>query len=193
MTRQGLTPSQTVGPFFHPALLREDSRRNVLVQPGTAGERIRIEGHVYDGEGAPVPDALVEIWQANGHGRYRHPLDRRDPPLDPLFTGFGRAGTDDAGHFWFETVKPGAVPFSEDRPQAPHIRVTIFARGLLNHLETRLYFDDEPANANDPILLRVPAARRSTLLARRQQIGGTPVYRFDVVLQGDGETAFFNL
>ncbi|HEY7034546.1 MAG TPA: protocatechuate 3,4-dioxygenase subunit alpha [Thermomicrobiales bacterium] len=193
MTWPRLTSAQTVGPFFHPALLREDCRRNVLVQPATSGERIRIEGTVLDGEGAPVPDALVEIWQANGHGRYHHPLDQRDLPLDPAFTGFGRAGTDDAGRYWFETVKPGPVPFTADRPQAPHVCVTVFARGLLNHLATRLYFDDEPANADDPVLLLVPAERRSTLLAMRENAAGMTVYRFDVVLQGDGETAFFNV
>jgi protocatechuate 3,4-dioxygenase alpha subunit len=193
MTPLGLTSAQTVGPFFHPAMLREDCRRNVLVQAGTAGERIRIEGAVYDGDGVPVPDALVEIWQANSHGRYHHPFDRRDLPLDPLFTGFGRAGTDDAGRYWFETVKPGQVPFTVDESQAPHICMTIFARGLLNHLATRLYFEDEPANADDPVLLWIPADRRSTLVAERQETAGKAVYRFDVVLQGDGETAFFNV
>lgn len=189
----GLTSSQTVGPFFHPALLREDCRRNVLVQAETAGERIRIEGHVYDGEGAPVPDALVEIWQANSHGRYRHPLDGRDLPLDPGFTGFGRSGTDEAGHYWFETVKPGPVPFNADLPQAPHICVAVFARGLNNHLATRLYFADEAANAADPVLQLVPAERRVTLLARREERPDAVVYRFDIVLQGAGETAFFNI
>jgi protocatechuate 3,4-dioxygenase, alpha subunit len=193
MSALALTPSQTVGPFFHPAMLRDDCRRNVLVQPGTAGERIRIEGHVIDGEGAPVPDALVEIWQANSHGRYHHPLDQRDLPLDPDFLGFGRAGTDDAGRFWFETIKPGPVPLLADRAQAPHICVTVFARGLLNHLATRLYFDDEPANADDPVLRYVPEDRRTTLLARREEFDGTSVYRFDVILQGAGETAFFNI
>jgi protocatechuate 3,4-dioxygenase alpha subunit len=137
-----------------------------------------------------VPDALVEIWQANAHGRYRHPLDGRDLPLDSSFTGFGRAGTDETGSFWFETVKPGPVPFVDERLQAPHLCVTIFARGLLNHLATRLYFADEPANDDDPIFLLVPAERRATLLARRDERG---VYRFDVVLQGEGETAFFNV
>jgi protocatechuate 3,4-dioxygenase alpha subunit len=193
MIAPGLTSAQTVGPFFHPALLREDCRRNVLVQPETMGERIRIEGHVYDGEGAPVPDALVEIWQANGHGRYRHPLDVRDLPLDQDFTGFGRSGTDETGRYWFETVKPGPVPFNEDLSQAPHICVTVFARGLLNHLTTRLYFADEVANAADPVLKLVPAERRSTLLARREESTGAIVYRFDIVLQGTGETAFFNV
>jgi protocatechuate 3,4-dioxygenase alpha subunit len=115
MTTLPLTTSQTAGPFFHDALLREDARRNVLVGPATAGERIRIEGRVLDGDGAPIPDALVEIWQANSHGRYNHPLDRCDAPLDPDFTGFGRSDTDDAGRYWFETVKPGPVPFDRAR------------------------------------------------------------------------------
>jgi protocatechuate 3,4-dioxygenase, alpha subunit len=188
-----LTSSQTVGPFFHPALLREDCRRHVLVQPETAGERIRIEGVVYDGEGAVVPDALVEIWQANSHGRYNHPLDQRDLPLDQGFTGFGRAGTDEAGRYWFETVKPGPVPFVGVLFQAPHVCVTVFARGLMNQLVTRLYFEDEPANAGDLVLQLVPVDRRSTLLARRDEEAGGVVYRFDIVLQGEGETAFFNL
>lgn len=192
MTMFGATPSQTVGPFFHPALLREDCRRNVLVGPETVGERIRIEGCVYDGEGSPVPDALIEIWQANSHGRYHHPLDRRDLPLDPAFTGFGRSGTDETGRYWFETVKPGPVPFDGERWQAPHVCVTVFARGLLNHLTTRLYFADEAANADDPVLLRVPAERWATLIANREVIDGAVVYRFDVVLQGADETAFFH-
>ena len=193
MTVPGLTPSQTVGPFFHNCLLREDAPGNVLVRPETAGKRIRIEGHVYDGQGAPVADALVEIWQANSHGRYRHPVDQRAAPLDPAFVGFGRCGTDETGRYWFETIKPGAVPFDRDRPQAPHLCVTVFARGLLNHLVTRLYFEDEPANAADPVLQRVPEDRRATLLAKRATVDGTVVYRFDIILQGEGETAFFNL
>ena len=193
MTPVGLTSSQTVGPFFHPALLRDDCRRNVLVQPGTAGDRIRIEGHVYDGEGAPVPDALVEIWQANSFGRYNHPLDRRELPLEPDFTGFGRTGTDDDGRYWFETIKPGPVPFGSDQSQAPHICVTLFARGLLNHLATRMYFEDAPENSADPVLHHVPEERRATLLARREVIPDAVVYRFNIVLQGADETVFFNL
>lgn len=191
----GIAPSQTVGPFFLDCLLREDARRNVLVQPETSGERIRIEGRVLDGDGAPVPDAMVEIWQANSAGRYHHPADTRESaPLDPAFLGFGRSGTDEAGRYWFETVKPGAVPFDGgDRMQAPHICVLVFARGLLNHLATRIYFADEPANDADPILSRVPAARRGTLIAVREAVQGMLRYRFDIILQGAGETAFFNL
>ena len=191
----GLAPSQTVGPFFRDCLLREDARRNVLVEPETAGERIRIEGRVLDGDGMPVPDALVEIWQANTYGRYRHAADRRETaPLDPHFVGFGRSGTDESGTFWFETVKPGRVPFDEHRMQAPHVCVMVFARGLLNHLATRLYFADEPIIEADPVLQRVPAERRLTLLARREPADGEQaVYRYDIILQGAGETAFFNL
>lgn len=199
-----LTASQTVGPFFAPALLRADAVRQVLTQPETVGERIRIEGRVLDGDGVPVPDALVEIWQANAHGRYHHPADQGPAPLDPAFLGFGRSGTDEDGSYWFETIKPGPVPFDQARMQAPHICVTVFARGLLNHAVTRLYFADEPANATDPVLQCVPAERRPTLLARRVTSGapestsGAPtdkrtVYRFDIILQGANETAFFNL
>jgi protocatechuate 3,4-dioxygenase, alpha subunit len=188
-----LTSSQTVGPFFAPTLLREDARRNVLTQPETVGERIRIEGYVLDGDGAPVPDALVEIWQANAHGRYHHASDQGPAPLDPSFLGFGRSGTAEDGSYWFETVKPGPVPFDGERMQAPHICVTVFSRGLLNHLVTRLYFEDEPTNALDPVLQRVPGNRRATLVARREPGDTAVVYRFEIVLQGAGETAFFNL
>ena len=193
MSASGLTSSQTIGPFFEDSLLREDCRRNELAGPETAGQRIRIEGRVFDGDGQVVPDAMVEIWQANAHGRYNHPLDRRAAPLDPAFTGFGRTGTDEAGMYWFETVKPGPVPFDHQTDQAPHICLTVFARGMLNHAVTRIYFEDEPGNAADPVLVRVPSGRRSTLLARREARGGTVVYRWDIVLQGENETVFFNL
>ena len=188
-----LTSSQTVGPFFSPCLLREGACRNILTLPETVGERIRIEGRVFDGDRAPVPDAMVETWQANAHGRYNHAADHGPAPLDPTFIGFGRSGTGDDGSYWFETVKPGPVPFDAERLQAPHICITVFARGLLNHLVTRLYFADEPTNAGDPFLQRVPNERRATLLARREP-GSAPVtYHFDIVLQGAGETVFFNL
>jgi protocatechuate 3,4-dioxygenase, alpha subunit len=188
-----LTSSQTVGPFFAPTLLRAGTVHNVLVQPETVGERIRIEGRVLDGDGVPVPDALVEIWQANAHGRYNHPAQKEPAPLDPSFVGFGRSGTEDEGAYWFETIKPGPVPFDQERWQAPHICVTVFARGLLNHLVTRLYFEDEPTNAGDPVLQCVPEDRRATLLARREDRDTATVYHFAIVLQGANETAFFNL
>jgi protocatechuate 3,4-dioxygenase, alpha subunit len=193
MTNIPLTSSQTVGPFFAPALLREDAIRNVLTLPEISGERIRIEGRVLDGDGMPVPDAIVEIWQANTYGRYNHSADQGYAHLEPSFLGFGRSGTEEDGSYWFETIKPGRVPFYHEQFQAPHICVTIFSRGLLNHLVTRLYFEDEQTNAEDPILLRVPDERRTTLLARRENREGMIVYRFDIVMQGAGETAFFNL
>jgi protocatechuate 3,4-dioxygenase, alpha subunit len=193
MSKLPRTSAQTVGPFFHPGLLRADAVRAILASPETLGEPIRIEGRVLDGDGQPVPDALIEIWQANAAGRYSHPSDGRDQPLDAGFTGFGRVGTDAAGEYWFTTIKPGAVPFDDQRLQAPHICVAIFARGLLNHLYTRLYFADNPGTASDPLLQHVPAERRATLLAHRSERAGLVVYRFDIVLQGAGETVFFNL
>ena len=193
MNTHSLTSSQTVGPFFSPALLREDARRNILIQPETVGERIRIEGRVVDGDGIAVPDAMVEIWQANAHGRYNHPADQGPADLDMSFIGFGRSGTDEDGDYWFETIKPGPVPFDATRLQALHINITIFARGLLNHLVTRIYFADDPANMSDPVLQRVPENRRATLLATREQRENAVVYRFDIVMQGTNETAFFNV
>src|SRR5215212_363688 len=179
-----LSASQTIGPFFHDGMMRADARRTQLVAPETIGERVRIMGHVYDGDGLGVPDAMIEIWQANHYGRYNHPADGRDLPLDPAFFGFGRAATDAAGGYCFETIKPGRVPFDDQRLQAPHICVAVFARGLLNHLLTRLYFADEPANADDPVLRLVPTDRQATLLARRAAAGGAVVYHFEIVLQG---------
>jgi protocatechuate 3,4-dioxygenase, alpha subunit len=193
MTTLPLTSSQTVGPFFAPSLLSENAIRNVLTEVETAGERIRIEGRVLDGDGLPVPDAMVEIWQANAHGRYNHSSDRGPAQLDASFLGFGRSGTTEEGSYWFETIKPGRVPFYRGQFQAPHICVIVFARGLLNHLVTRMYFEDEQTNAEDPILQCVPDERRSTLLAKRENLEGRVVYRFGIIMQGAGETAFFNV
>jgi protocatechuate 3,4-dioxygenase, alpha subunit len=178
------TPSQTVGPFFDFALPYEGGER--LVPPGDRGA-IRIVGAVIDGDGQPVDDALVEIWQANRHGRYRHPEDARDElPLEDGFTGFGRCATDAEGRFEFVTVKPGAV-----EGQAPHIGVCVLARGLLRHLYTRIYFPDEAeANAADPLLSSIEDdALRRTLIAR--PLDG--VLAFDIHLQGQRQTAFLDI
>jgi protocatechuate 3,4-dioxygenase, alpha subunit len=182
MTTLMLTSSQTVGPFFHDCLLRADSPCALCApSEGTAGEHIRIEGRVIDGDGAAVPDAVLEIWQPDAGGRFD----------GDSYVGFGRFGTDANGAFAFETVKPGRVPFDANREQAPHISVAVFGRGLMNHLLTRIYFAEERANDVDPILSRVPEERRSTLIASR--VGqGALVYRFDVVLQGANETVFFD-
>ncbi len=191
-----VAPSQTVGPFFTDCLLRPDACRNVLVQAETLGERIRIEGRVLDGDGVGVPDALVEIWQANAQGRYNHPADQREKAaLDPSFSGFGRSGTDIAGLYWFETIRPGPVPIAGDGTpmQAPHIRVMVFARGLLNHLPTRLYFADEPSTPTDFVLQCVAAERRATLIAQPRTVEGRTLYRWDIILQGADETVFFSL
>jgi protocatechuate 3,4-dioxygenase, alpha subunit len=181
------TASQTVGPYLHIGLtwLITDN----LVGPGVTGTPIVLEGRVTDGDGKPVNDALVEIWQANAHGRYAHPDDKHDAPLEPAFKGFGRVPTDEEGRFRFTTIKPGRVPAPGGGLQAPHINVTILMRGLLKHLTSRIYFDGDPTNAQDPVLQSVPEARRSTLLARTATGGGTLAW--NVRLQGDGETVFF--
>ena len=181
------TPSQTIGPFFHDALI--DEHRSELVSPDDP-EAIRIVGTVYDGAGEVVPDAMVEIWQANKAGRYNHPADDRDEvPLDEGFSGFGRAGTDANGGFSFLTVKPGAVPGQDGRVQAPHVMVSVFARGLLKRLVSRIYFpDEEEANAVDPVLSSIEdRAFRETLIACDEG----DALRFDIHLQGDGQTVFF--
>jgi protocatechuate 3,4-dioxygenase, alpha subunit len=188
----GLTSSQTVGPFFHEALLRDG--QSTLVTPETRGERIAIEGQVTDGQGVPITDAMIEIWQANGAGRYDHPADTQDKPVDPAFHGFGRAGTDKTGHYRFETIRPGAVPGRGNALQAPHIAVTLFTRGLLLHLTTRLYFEGEALNDTDPVLALVAdASARRTLIATSVADAAMPTYRFDIRLQGDDETVFFEI
>jgi protocatechuate 3,4-dioxygenase alpha subunit len=186
------TPSQTVGPFFSLGLTR--APMNLLASEGTQGERVRIEGQVLDGEGKPVPDAMVEIWQANRYGRYNHPEDIQEKPLDPTFMGWGRAGTDKHGEYYFETIKPGPVPGNGEAVQAPHINLVVFARGMLVHAFTRIYFSDEPANADDPVLSSIRnKARRNTLIAAREERNGQTIYRFDIRLQGQNETVFFDV
>jgi protocatechuate 3,4-dioxygenase, alpha subunit len=189
----GLTPSQTVGPYFHFSLTAETAEVTDLVGPKTEGERIKVMGIVRNGAGEPLPDAMIEIWQANAAGRYNHPADTQAKPLDPDFCGFGRCGTNADGQFHFKTIKPGAVPGRGNSLQAPHINFAIFARGLLKQLYTRLYFADEPANENDPVLALVPEARRQTITANRSNGPDGPVYRFDIVLRGEGETVFFDV
>jgi protocatechuate 3,4-dioxygenase, alpha subunit len=191
----GITPSATVGPFFLFGLIPstyggQDIITNNLVTPDVSGEKIRIEGRVLDGDGAPIPDAMLEIWQADAAGRYAHPTDQRALP-NAAFKGFGRSQTDEAGRYSFDTIKPGAVPGPNGRMQAPHIAVNLFSRGVLKQMVTRIYFSDEEANASDPILGLVPEGRRATLTARREQQAGAAVYRFDFKLQGDDETVFF--
>lgn len=184
------TPSQTVGPFFAHSLLGEDQSQ--LVSPDHPGA-VRISGTVYDGAGEVVPDAMIEVWQANGSGRYAHPEDEReDLPLEEGFEGFGRFGTDPDGTFSFVTVKPGPVPGPNGRgTQAPHIAVSVFARGLLKRLVTRVYFPDEAEdNTADPVLLSIEdPGLRGTLVAHDE--GG--VLRFDIRLQGQDQTAFFDV
>ncbi|MSP48989.1 MAG: protocatechuate 3,4-dioxygenase subunit alpha [Alphaproteobacteria bacterium] len=180
----GATPFQTVGPFFRFGLIFDGC--NLPVGAGD-GARIAIEGTVRDGDGAPVPDALLETWQADAAGRYRHPEDGRAAPSDRPFDGFRRAATDPEGRFRLETVKPGPVPGPPNRLQAPHLVVGVFARGLLTRLVTRIYFEDEAANDQDPVLELVPTGRVPTLVAKRIAEGR---YRFDIVLQGKDETVF---
>ncbi len=162
----------------------------MLVTSRSRGERITIEGRVLDGDGAAVSDAMIELWQANADGRYDHPDDSQEKLLDPDFHGFGRAATDERGRFRFCTIKPGSVPGFGDLLQAPHINVSIFARGLLKRLVTRIYFPGEPLNATDAVLNTVPPLRRASLVARIDQPG---ILRFDIVLQGENETVFFDL
>jgi protocatechuate 3,4-dioxygenase alpha subunit len=189
----GITPSQTAGPFFAFALTPTDYAYAALagndLRTGDAvGEAIVIEGRVLDGSGAPVPDAMIEIWQADGAGRYSN----TNPRPNTRFRGFGRCATSSAGDYRFATVKPGPVSGPDEKPEAPHINVGVFARGILKRLFARLYFDDEVATSSDSILALVPADRRGTLIARRDGTpGGSPRYVFDIRLQGEAETVFF--
>ena len=199
------TASQTAGPYVHIGLapqqagfdIFENNFGNVLTSEATRGERIRIEGRVYDGIGTVVKDALVEIWQANAQGKYAHPGDQQpDKSPDPAFRGWGRACTDfDTGLYSFETVKPGVVIGRNGRLMAPHINVWIVARGINLGLHTRMYFSDEAdANAGDAVLNIIEwEARRQTLVAQRETRAGQIVYRFDIRLQGEAETVFFDI
>jgi protocatechuate 3,4-dioxygenase alpha subunit len=178
--------SQTVGPYFRIGLIYGD-RQNDLVKEQTAGERITLTGVVYDGDGELITDAVIEIWQPDANGIFNHPLDPLHEQADPHFRGFGRAETRNLGRYEFKTIKPGSR-----EGQAPYVNVHIFARGMLVHALTRIYFPDEPANDRDPALNAVEPARRETLIAAREQSEGPPVYCFDIRMQGKGETVFFN-
>lgn len=184
-----LTPFNTVGPFFKLLVRGRPEGTDCLVSEATRGEPITIQGVLLDGQGKPVDDGLVEIWQADGNGHYRHPDDAAHDQADPAFAGFGRAATARGGLFSFRTVKPGAVPGSDGRLQAPHILVSVMARGVMSRCWTRLYFDGETLNENDPILRMVPVERRDTLIARRAPDGA---YEFNIVLQGERETVFLD-
>ena len=181
-----VTPSQTVGPFLRIGL---DWLNSAETGEGVSGERITIEGRVLDADGAPVPDALLEFWQASPQGVYAKDVHSAQ---HGAFTGFGRVPTDDDGGFRFSTVKPGRVPAPDRTLQAPHIVVTIFMRGLLKHLVSRIYFPDDPAHAEDMVLKLVPQARRRTLIARRAETGEARI-TWNVVLQGTDETVFFDV
>ncbi len=181
------TGNQTVGPYLRIGFSWLATRD--IAGRGVAGERVSVQGRLLDGDGEPVTDAAIEIWQANSHGRYAHPQDKQKKPLEKGFRGFGRVLTDGGGGFRFATIKPGRVPGPDGRLQAPHLVVSVFMRGLLKHLATRMYFPGEASNRDDPLLKLVPAARRPTLVARRKSRG---VLEWNIVLQGKGETVFFD-
>jgi protocatechuate 3,4-dioxygenase alpha subunit len=185
-----LTPSQTVGPYFSMRLPWPGGP--YVVSPETPGA-VTILGRLYDGAGDPIPDGLIETWQADPNGGFAHPNDPRGPILDGdrAFRGFGRCGTNHDGSFKIVTLKPGALPFGHGRTEAPHIDVSVFSRGMLDRSVTRIYFPDEgAANAADPVLEVVPADRRATLIAAP---GGDGLLRFDIHMQGPSETVFFDL
>jgi protocatechuate 3,4-dioxygenase alpha subunit len=198
------SPSQTAGPYVHigtnpnwveiTGVWKEDLGL-AIVGPDTKGERILIVGRVTDGAGAPVRDALIEIWQADAEGLYNSPCETRGT-ADPAFVGWARQPVAEAdGSFRFETVRPGPVPWPDGRMQAPHVTVWIVARGINTGLHTRLYFADEPeANGRDPLLLSIPEpSRRATLVAERSDRDGMPVFTFDVRIQGEDETVFLDM
>ena len=196
------TPSQTAGPYVHlglvPAAAGLDRGPAGLAGPiavaGVTGERIRIEGRVLDGTGAPLRDAVIECWQADAAGIYHHPDDPRHAQVARGFRGWGRVATDaDSGLWGFETIRPGPVPLRDGRVMAPHVALWIVARGINTALATRMYFADAD-NAADPLLARIdPPARRATLLAARESGEGMPHYRFDIRLQGPEETVFLDI
>lgn len=183
------TTSQTVGPFFRIGLDRLNCVD--LAGPHVTGERVVLEGRVLDCDGVPVPDAIIEIWQANAHGKYDHPEDRQTKLIEPGFRGYGRGATDDEGRYCFRTIKPGPVPGPGGTLQAPHLAVSVFMRGLLKRLVTRVYFPGDREQAQDPVLQLVNPERRATLIAR-QGSGNDNKLHWDIILQGAQETVFFD-
>ena len=193
MTEYGITASQTVGPFLKIGLVREGQE---YVVPKNTNGALKVQGRVYDGEGKPVPDAMIEIWQANVHGKYNHPEDLSDAELVKGFNGFGRSCTDEEGCFFFVSVKPGRVAGLGNTLQAPHMAINVFARGMLKQQVTRLYFSDEiNANSEDPVLNSIEDAEvRNTLVASKvDDENGMTCYKFNIHLQGEKETAFFDV
>jgi len=186
-----LTPSQTIGPFFH-LCLTVDATAGCMAAPEAKGDRIELACRVLDGDGGPVDDAMIELWQADASGKYNHPDDPNRGTHDPAFRGFGRLSTNAAGECLFETVKPGQVPDWNGALQAPHINVSVFARGLLKRVATRIYFSGDPANGSDPVLALAPPERRATLMAVRD-LKNPQRWKFDIHLSGERETVFFDI
>ncbi len=184
------TMSQTVGPFF--SIGFSWLYRNDLAATGTTGERVEIGGQILDGDGTPVPDGIIEIWQADSHGKYPYPENPQNGAVESGFSGYGRIPTDQDGRFRFTTIKPGRVPGPDGRLQAPHLVVSVFTRGLLRRLITRMYFPDEDSNSEDFVLSLVETSRRETLIAMKVEGQAGPL-EWNVVLQGSRETVFFDV
>ena len=183
MGKLGISASQTVGPFLTIALQKEGQE---YIVPETEESAIKLHGYVFDGDGQPVPDAVVEVWQANIFGKYDHPEDTSQADLVEGFSGFGRSCTDNNGHFFFVTLKPGRGAGSGNSLQAPHLAVNILARGMLKQQATRIYFSDEKAaNSEDPVLGGIEDEKaRNTIIAKLGKNNGIPTYNFDIHLQG---------
>jgi protocatechuate 3,4-dioxygenase alpha subunit len=188
-------PSQTVGPYFRIGLTGSRATQQIAL-PNVKGERVKLVVMVFDLEGEAIHDCLIETWQANADGKYNHPDDTQDKPIDPAFRGFGRQATDQNGICSFETIKPGCVPGPRGMLQAPHLSVSVFARGMLNRLPTRIYFAGDQANDEDPVLALVPKQRRGTLLAqpiKARSAGESGTWQFTIRFGGDRETVFFDV
>ena len=188
----GLTPSQTVGPFFSFGLTTEKCSVRCIAGPEAKGERVLLTCRVLDGDGVGIPDAMLEIWQADAEGKYNHPDDPQEKTCDPECRGFGRMGTCEDGSCEFETIRPGRVPGPGGVLQAPHLNVAVFARGMLKQFYTRVYFSGDAANPEDPVLALVPEERRKTLMAH-PDAAKPGHWNFEVRMQGECETVFFDV